>query len=178
MYPFANAVEQHNRNIFHQMQEDKVTIQAEDAVCGNPNKGEWDMASYHLMIRDEYNKINGLLQSLDAAVGAVYIVSCNLSTVDGLINGTVCTIKHIDYRKSKHGIIPSTLLVQSEDKQAGQHHRQEYKHYYGDGINNTWTPIFTQYRETTVCNCRAIRAQFPLIPAAATTIHKCQGSTL
>ena len=61
VFPFANAVEQHNRNIFHQMQEDKLTIQAEDAVCGNPNEGEWDMAYYRLMIRDEYNKINGLL---------------------------------------------------------------------------------------------------------------------
>ena len=55
---------------------------------------------------------------------------------------------------------------------------QEYRHYYGNRINNTWTPIFTQYRETIVCNCRAVRAQFPLIPAAAVTIHKCQGSTL
>ena len=43
------------------MQEDKVTIQAEDGVCGNPNEGQWDMAYYCLMIRDEYNKINGLL---------------------------------------------------------------------------------------------------------------------
>ena len=61
VFLFANAVEQHNRNIFHQMQEDKVTIQAEDTVCGNPNEGEWDMAYYRLMIRDEYNKRNGLL---------------------------------------------------------------------------------------------------------------------
>ena len=149
VFPFANAVEQHNRNIFHQMQEDKVTIQAEDVVCGNPNEGEWDMAYYHLMIRDKYNKINGLLQSLDAAVGAVYIISCNLSTVDGLVNGAVCTMKHIDYRNSKNKIIPTTLWVQFEDEQVGQLHRQEYKNYY-DGINNTWTPIFTQYRETTM----------------------------
>ena len=84
------------------MQEDKVTIQAEDVVCGNPNEGERDMAYYRLMIKDKYNKINGLLRSLDAAVGAVYIVSCNLSTVDGLINGAVCTIQHIDYRNSKN----------------------------------------------------------------------------
>ena len=68
--------------------------------------------------------------------------------------------------------------MQFEDKQVGQLHRQEYKQYYGDGIFNTWTPIFTQYRETTVYKCRAIRTQFPLIPAAAVTIHKCQGSTL
>ena len=160
------------------MQEYKVTIQAEDAVCGNPEEGEWDMAYYHLMIKDKYDKIYGLMRSLDAAVGAVYIVSCNLSTVDGLINGTVCTSKHIDYRNSKNGNIPSTLWVQFEDENVGQLQCQEYKHYYGNGINNTWTPIFTQYKETTVCNCRAVRAQFPLIPAAAVTIHKCQGSTL
>ena len=79
---------------------------------------------------------------------------------------------------SKNGNIPSTLWVQFEDEHIGQLHRQEYKHYYGDGIDNTWTPIFTQYRETTVCNCRAVRAQFPLIATAAVTIHKCQGSTL
>ena len=96
--------------------------------------------------------------------------------IDGLINGAVCTMKHTDYRNSKNRNIPSTLWVQFEDEQVGQ--LQEYKNYYGDGINNTWTPIFTQYRETTVCNCRAVRAQFPLIPAATVTIHKCQGSIL
>ena len=115
------------------------------------------------------------MRSLDAAVGAAYIVSCNLSTADGLINGAVCTIKHIDY---KNGNIPSTLWVQFEDENVGQLQCQEYKHYYGNRINNTWTQIFTRYRETTVCNCRAVRAQFPLIPTAAVTIHKCQGSTL
>ena len=86
-----------------------MTIQVEDAVCGNPDEGEWDMAYYCLMIKDKYDKINGLLQSLDAAVGAVYIVNCNLSTVDCLINGAGCTMKHIDYRNSKNGNIPSTL---------------------------------------------------------------------
>ena len=160
------------------MEEYKVTIQAEDAVHRNPEEGEWDMAYYHLMIKDKYDKINGLMRSLDAAVGTVYIVLCNLSTIDGLINGAVCTIKHIDYRNSKNGNIPSTIWVQFEDENVGQLQHQEYKHYYGNRINNTWTPIFTQYRETTVCNCRAVRAQFPLIPIAAVTIHKCQGSTL
>ena len=70
-----------------------------------------------------------------------------------LINGAVCTIKHIDYRNSKNGNIQSTLWVQFEDENVGQLQHQEYKHYYGNGINNTWTPIFTQYKETTVCNC-------------------------
>ena len=45
------------------MEEYKVTIQAEDAVCGNPKEGEWDMAYYHLMIKDKYDKINGLMRT-------------------------------------------------------------------------------------------------------------------
>ena len=61
IFPFANAVKQHNRNIFCEMQEYKVTIQAEDAVCGNPKEGEQDMAYYHLMIKDKYDQINGLM---------------------------------------------------------------------------------------------------------------------
>ena len=68
----------HNNNIFHQIQEDKVTIQAEDVVCGNPKEGEQDRAHYDLLIKDDYDKINGLLQNLNTAVGVVYIVSCNL----------------------------------------------------------------------------------------------------
>ena len=177
IFPFANAVKAHSNNIFCQIQEDKVTIQAEDVVCGNPKEGERDRAYYNMLIKDDY-KINGLLQSLNAAVGAVCIVSCNLSTVDGLINGAVCTMKHIDYRNSKNANIPSTLWVQFEDEHIGQLHCQDYKHYYGSGISNTWTSIFTQYRETALCNCRAVRVRFPLIPAATVTIHKCQGSTL
>ena len=159
-FPFTNAVKAHNNNIFHQIQEDKVTIQAEDVVCGKPKEGEWDRAYYDLLIKEEYDKRNGLLQSLNIAVGAVYIVSCNLSTVDGLINEVVCTMKHIDYRNSKNANIPSTLWVQLEDEHIGQLHRQEYKHYYGTGISNILTPIFTQYRETALCDCRAVRAQF------------------
>ena len=105
-------------------------------------------------------------------------MSCNLSTVDGLINGAVCTMKHIDYTNSKDNNIPSTLWVQFEDEDIGKLQCQQYKNYYTNEISNMWTPIFTQYRETIACNCRAIRAQFPLIPASAVTIHKCQGSTL
>ena len=53
IFPFANAVKAHNNNIFHQIQEDKVTIQAEDVVCGNPKEGERDRAYYNLLIKDD-----------------------------------------------------------------------------------------------------------------------------
>ena len=61
IFPFANAVKAHNNNIFCQIQEDKVTIQAEDVLCGNPKEGERDRAYYDLLIKDDYDKMNGLL---------------------------------------------------------------------------------------------------------------------
>ena len=79
-------------------------------------------------------------------------------------------MKHIDNTNSKNNNIPSTLWVQFEDEDIGQLQCQQYKNYYTNEISNTWTPIFTQYRETVACTCRAIRAQFPLIPAPAVTI--------
>ena len=52
---------------------------------------------YALRTQKEYLHISGLLRKLDAAVNSVYIVSCNLSTADGLINGAICTLKYIDF---------------------------------------------------------------------------------
>ena len=40
IFPFANAVTEHNQKAFHQIHEYKVTIEAQDAVCGNPNEEE------------------------------------------------------------------------------------------------------------------------------------------
>ena len=46
-------MEAHNNNIFCQIQEDEMTIQAEDVVCGNPKESEWDRAYYDLLIKDD-----------------------------------------------------------------------------------------------------------------------------
>ena len=87
-------------------------------------------------------------------------------------------MKYIDFTNSVKENIPSTLWVQFEDDTVGLLQRNEYKEYYSDTISTSWTPIFTQFRETVVRNSRVICAQFPLVPVAAVTIHKCQGSTL
>ena len=176
--PFRNAVQAHNEKIFADTNEYKLTITADDVLCGNPIEREKAVCQYALKTQKEYSHISGLLRKLDAAVNSVYIVSCNLSTVDGLINGAICTLKYIDFTHSVKENIPSTLWVQFEDNTVGVLQRNEYKQYYSDTIHASWTPIFTQFRETVVRNSRVIRAQFPLVPAAAVTIHKCQGSTL
>ena len=176
--PFRSAVQEHNEKIFADTNEHKVTIEADDVVCGNPIEREKAVCMYAPRTQKEYLHISRLLRKLDAAVNSVYIVSCNLLTADGLINGAICTLKYIDFTHSVKENIPSILWVQFDDDTVGKMQRSEYKKYYSETIHVSWTPIFTQFRESIVRNSRVIRAQFPLVPAAAVTIHKCQLSTL
>ena len=94
------------------------------------------------------------------------------------INGAICTIKHIDFNNSVNDNIPSIIWVPFEDMEVGQLHRYHNKHYMYGNISHTWTPIFAECRETVISNSRVVRSQFPLMPASAVTIHKCQGSSL
>ena len=51
IFPFANAVTAHNQNVFHQIHEYRVTIEAQDAVCGNPSEEEQRIAYYDLLTK-------------------------------------------------------------------------------------------------------------------------------
>ena len=178
IFPFRSAVNQHNATIFQKAIDYKITIDCEDIVCDNPINDDRVKCLFVLKNKDKYSEISGLLRSLNAAVNCVYILSCNLCTDDGLINGAICTIRYIDYKYSTKKNIPSVIWVQFNESEVGQLQRHHYRDYYTDGISTCWTPIFIQKRETVVLNAKVIRVQFPLIPAAAVTIHKCQGSTL
>ena len=50
--------------------------------------------------------------------------------------------------------------------------------FYHEGISFCWIPVFAASQQFFVENAKGTRRQFPVAQAAATTIHKCQGSTL
>ena len=100
---------------------------------------------YALRTQKEYFYLSSLLRKLDAAVNSVYIVSCNLSTADGLINGAICTLKYIDFTHSVKENIPSILWVQFDEDTVGKMQTSEYKKYYSETVHISWTPIFTQF---------------------------------
>ena len=69
--PFQSAVQEHNEKIFADTNEHKVTIAADDVVCGNPIEREKAVCMYALRTQKEYLYISGLLRKLDAAVNSV-----------------------------------------------------------------------------------------------------------
>ena len=68
------------------------------------------------------------------------------------------------------------------DPGIGRKQRQENCHlYHNKNIQQNWTPILEvtrQFRINKKTQVQILRRQFPLRPAAAKTIHRCQGDTL
>ena len=105
------------------------------------------------------------------------MISINIKTDDGLINGTTCILKKIQFLETNKNNIPSILWVNFYDDTIGKQWRLRYSKFYGEDIHDSWTPIFSVDRHFSVTDVRVIRTQFPLKPAAATTIHSGQGCT-
>ena len=76
---------------------------------------------------------------------------------------------------------PSILWVEFNNSDIGRNHRTEHSHLYEPQINPNWVPILEitrQFKVTKTSQVSVLRRQFPLRPASAKTIHRCQGATL
>ena len=109
--------------------------------------------------------------------GAKYDLTTNVSVVDGMTNGAECIIEKIDYRVSGSSG-PSIIWVSFQENYIGNEYRREYSHLYNNTIDKHWVPILEITRQFRKSQIQVLRRQFPLRPAAAKTIHRCQGDTL
>ena len=81
--------------------------------------------------------------------------------------------KNITYRV-ENSTRPSIIWVCKKQ-------RRENAHLYKININKNWTPVLEITRQFQINKrnkVRILRRQFPLRPAAAKTIHHCEGDTL
>jgi len=96
-----------------------------------------------------------------------------------MTNGAECTVKKIDYRVPD-STRPSIIWVMFQDPNIGLHWQREYRHLYNGHKQSTWTPILEITREFRLYKRNQVQVLriFPLRPAAAKTLHRCQGDTL
>jgi len=122
-------------------------------------------------------KTQGLPLILYLAEGVNYMITNNIDTNDGLVNGAIGTLKLIE--KTNDQII--RLWLQFTEEHVGKHIRQELQnHIRINKIPVNLVPIGQVTLSIKIglkSSSIIARKQFPLTIAEAITIHKSQGST-
>ena len=80
-------------------------------------------------------------------------------------------LKKIHFLLRNDNNIPSILWVSFDDETIGQQWTQRYSNLYREDVQKGWTPFFAVDRYFPGTNAQIIRTQFPLKPAAVSTIH-------
>ena len=127
------------------------------------------------------------------ATGYLYMITVNVDVEDGIVNGAIGTLRHIEIfdnitidQPSTSSIVPITaspsLRVWTEfPDNIGRRLKikSESMIMRKPGVlDGAWIPIALQMSNISLggmIKCR--RIQFPLTPACALTIHKSQGGT-
>ncbi|XP_050303297.1 uncharacterized protein LOC126741056 isoform X3 [Anthonomus grandis grandis] len=120
----------------------------------------------------------GLMLNLILQVDAKYMISMNVDTSDGIVNGATGILRQIDYDRNK---IPFRVWMEFFDSKSGQECRKRNESLkMSMGVLYTWTPIEKAARAIKVqkgSNVHVERLQFPLVISEGITIHKSQGAT-
>ena len=154
----------------------KFQINAQDSVIGANSPQLRDKILRQ--IPKDPRKTKQLALQLCLAEGERTELVMNLRTEDGMTNGAGNVIKLVQVHQQDK---PSGIVwVQFDHSDVGQKTRNENRHLYLQGIEQTWTPIkpvTTQFAVGKNKTVQVVRKQFPLRPAAAKTIHRSQGDT-
>ncbi|XP_078383037.1 uncharacterized protein LOC144665645 [Oculina patagonica] len=178
LFSTNKAVDNHNIEIFNNSKNPKAHISAIDVIIGDLSDELKEKMKQK--IPNDPTKTMGLYPVCSVHVAGKYDLTTNISVLDGMTNGAECTVAKIDYRVPD-STRPSIIWVLFRDPHIGRHFRREYAHLYNVQIQSTWTPILEitrQFRIYKRNQVQVLRRQFPLRPAAAKTIHRCQGDTL
>ena len=172
------SVDAHNSTLYTLSKADKAQIKAVDIIVGGISD---DLKKQRKnKIPEDPTKTMGLYSLASVATAAKYDLTTNIDVTDGLTNGAECVIENIDYRV-ENSTRPSIIWVSFPYPDIGRNQRRENAHLYKATIDRNWTPVLEvtrQFRVNKKSQVQILRRQFPLRPAAAKTIHRCQGDTL
>lgn len=124
----------------------------------------------------------GLPLKIDLKVGAKYMMTVNIDTEDGLVNGACGILMLIDYGtlQKTNETVPCRLWIKFNEEKTGRKARANFHNVMlARSIDSSLTPIESVTRQinTRSTNFKVERKQFPLVPSEAMTIYKSQGGT-
>lgn len=172
-----NAMTQYNNSIL-QNSENKVISIAQDAITGSQN------AEQLAFLRQKLHKLStietgGLPYEIVFVFHKPYIITTNIDVTDGLANGAVGDLVHLEY-DNENKLIRVWLEFPTSPKVGLELRKKSAAHATNRNISLLAVPINLRTSCTSLNNNRTIfakRKHFPLIAACAMTIHKSQGGT-
>ncbi|GFW00404.1 hypothetical protein TNCV_692431 [Trichonephila clavipes] len=173
---FTNAaVNTYNYSVLNSV-DDKIIYVASDVItgCHNPEQENFVRQKLHKMKTDE---TGGLPYELILVLNRPYMITNNIDVADGLSNGTVGKLYHVE-RDENGDIIRIWLKF---PKSCGRKQATKLRNLSARlNLDDDAVPITSQTSSVALNNNKTIiakRKHFPLVSALAMTIHKSQGGT-
>lgn len=163
IFPRRVDVDEHNQLCQSMLTESSVVIPAlhffstHDPLCGQ------DVPTDN--IPNDDTVAGALLPSLQISVNTRIMLTRNICTADGLVNGAIGTVESIDMVDGH----VQTINVLFDDSNIANNHL-----FLGQNA----VPIKRIEYAFTYSGHQLVRSQFPLIPCWACTVHKVQGLSL
>ncbi|XP_075170221.1 uncharacterized protein LOC142242518 [Haematobia irritans] len=164
----------YNNAKLNQIQTEAFSSKAVDIVKSDSMSIEQKIRILQNVAKLKTSETQGLCHELTLKVSAKYMMTININTADGLVNGASGILKSIDFEQGSQ--IPKTLWVLFSDENVGRDARRQRPH----STELLWTSIDKCQRTFQFKRNEQIsidRRQFPLVVAEGITIHKSQGAT-
>ena len=173
VFAYNIAVNSHNKKKLNMIASNEQQVTIRSFEDGKDSTGLIDLTK--IKTQKTRNETGGLERELIVAVGARVMMTMNVDTADGLVNGVtgeVVAIKRNDANKV------SVILVKFDNDKVGQRaiESSQWKIQYPNTV-----PVSrhqSRYEKANKKGATTAIVQFPLTLAWAVTIHKCQGLTM
>jgi hypothetical protein len=147
LYKDNKSVSEYNEKALNKISEESAVASAIDVVQGK-GKPEWKASLLESVVNLPAIETMGLPYRTRLVVSARYMVTLNVETSDGLVNGSLGVLKKISYSKCSDGNrIPTTAWIDFGDAIVGTKRRKHLKHLIrNEKVTQTWTPMNLEKR--------------------------------
>ena len=177
LFAFNADVNMHNERMIAQVKEKSHMVAAQLSIMGDESKTVKDKVKQAIRDRQNHTETVGLRLNVDYKIEGRYFIPVNVDLTDGLVNGAIGTLKHIDLDNDGN---PVTLWMKFDSEEVGKSRRQMLVNCGPCTIHvkKGLTPIWKVAKNFPTCRKRLTGqiVMFPLYYAYGFTICKAQGN--
>jgi hypothetical protein len=147
LYKDNKSVSEYNEKALNKIREESAVSMAIDVAQGK-GKPEWKASLLESVKNLPTIETMGLPYLTRLVVSARYMVTLNVETTDGLVNGSLGILRKLSYSSMSDGTrIPTTAWIDFGDVTVGSKRRKNLKHLFrNELVTPIWTPMNLEKR--------------------------------